>query len=103
MTAPCAMPILYTVMSERAKVMKMKMHRTLTVARKERRLFRIGMAGLLGLIGALALAGDSLAAHVDVITIDSPIGPVTNMIVENAIDAAKEGMLKAGMPPWNAA
>jgi membrane-bound serine protease (ClpP class) len=37
----------------------------------------------------LLLAGHAFAAHVQVVTIDGPIGPVTDMVIENAIETAE--------------
>lgn len=47
------------------------------------------IAALLSVLAVLAMAGGSQAAHVQVLTIDSPIGPVTDMVIKNAIEAAE--------------
>ena len=74
---------------------EMRIHRMLAVSVRRRLSFRIGVAVLFGLIGVLAIGDYAGATHVDVITIDSPIGPVTHMIIENAIGAAEDGGAEA--------
>lgn len=80
---------------ELAQSMEMNMHKMLIVSPQIPRRMRFGLAGMLSMFGVLAFASVTQAANVKVITIDGPIGPVTNMVIDKAIETAEDDASEA--------
>jgi membrane-bound serine protease (ClpP class) len=75
--------------------MEMKMRTMQRVSPQNPRRIHAGLVGVLSLLAVLSLAGASVAANVKVVTIDGPIGPVTNMVIEKAIEVAEDDASEA--------